>query len=79
MIASLSGFDVDAELALILVLCGLGLWLVLSALFASGTKARSTAKETTSAKDANDGESLHADSLNEDSLDGTAIAQDNDR
>lgn len=40
MIASFGGFDVDFQLAAIFVLCGLGLWLLLTALFASGAKAR---------------------------------------
>ena len=40
MIASFSGFEVDVELAVILALCGLGLWLLLTALFASGSKSR---------------------------------------
>lgn len=40
MIASFSGVDVDADLALIIGLSAIGLWLLLSALFASGIKSR---------------------------------------
>jgi apolipoprotein N-acyltransferase len=40
MVASFSGFDVDFELATIFALCGIGLWLLLTALFASGAKSR---------------------------------------
>jgi hypothetical protein len=40
MIASFSGFDVDFELAAIIALCGIGLWLLLTALFASGSSSR---------------------------------------
>jgi hypothetical protein len=41
MIASFSGFKVDFQLVAILALCGIGLWLLLTALFASGAKSRS--------------------------------------
>lgn len=40
MIASFSGFKVDFQLVMILALCGIGLWLLLTALFASGAKSR---------------------------------------
>lgn len=42
MIASFSGYNVDFQLVAILALCGLGLWLVLTAVFASGVKSRSS-------------------------------------
>jgi apolipoprotein N-acyltransferase len=44
MIASFSGFKVDFQLVAILALCGIGLWLLLTALFASGAKSRSAQK-----------------------------------
>ena len=40
MIASFSGYKVDFQLVAILALCGIGLWLLLTALFASGAKSR---------------------------------------
>lgn len=42
MIASFTGFELDFELACIFALCGVGLWLLLTALFASGARSRST-------------------------------------
>ncbi|WP_430867643.1 hypothetical protein [Demequina aurantiaca] len=45
MIASFNGFVVDVQLVVILALCGLGLWLLLTALFASGARSRTTQRD----------------------------------
>jgi len=51
MIASFSGYNVDFQLVAILALCGLGLWLVLTAVFASGVKSRSSQRVASVSRD----------------------------
>lgn len=77
MIASFTGFDVDFELASILALGGIGLWLLLTALFSSGAKSRDARVRAESTASQEDGD---ADDLSEhlDNLDGTTQRPNDD-